>query len=98
MFVGPANISQLFRIADKDGNGKLDKAELKEALTTLGFSHLGDAAIDGIFARADNDGNAEIDFEEFMVILSPTHTRFARSETFQSMGGFTQSFHKRFTE
>jgi hypothetical protein len=39
------NVSQLFKIADKDGNGTIDKQELKEALTTLGFTHLGDAAV-----------------------------------------------------
>ena len=39
------NVSQLFKIADKDGNGTIDKQELKDALTTLGFTHLGDAAV-----------------------------------------------------
>lgn len=63
---GKIALKQLYQLADKDSNGKLDKDELKEALTKLGFTHLGDAAIEGIFARADQDGNAEIDFEEFM--------------------------------
>ena len=63
---GKIALGQLYRIADKDGNGVIDKQELKSALTALGFTHLSDAAIDGIFARADADGNAEIDFEEFM--------------------------------
>jgi len=64
--VGKIALKQLYRLADKDGNGKLDKDELKEALQSLGFTHLGDAQIDGIFARADADGSTEIDFEEFM--------------------------------
>jgi len=63
---GKIALGQLYRIADKDGNGVIDKQELKSALTALGFTHLSDAAIDGIFARADADGSAEIDFEEFM--------------------------------
>lgn len=45
LLLAPANMSQLFLIADKDGNGKLDKEELKSALNTLGFTHLGDAAV-----------------------------------------------------
>ena len=36
---------QLYKLADKDGNGKLDKEELKDALTSLGFTHLGDAQV-----------------------------------------------------
>lgn len=36
---------QLYKIADKNGNGFIDKAELKEALMTLGFGHLSDAAV-----------------------------------------------------
>lgn len=36
---------QLYNLADKDGNGMLDKEELKEALTSLGFTHLGDAQV-----------------------------------------------------
>ena len=39
------NVSQLFKIADKDGSGTIDKQELKDALNTIGFTHLGDAAV-----------------------------------------------------
>lgn len=41
----PIRRHQLYRLADKDGNGKLDKDELKEALQSLGFTHLGDAQV-----------------------------------------------------
>lgn len=57
---------QLYKLADKDGNGFLDREELQTALNFLGFTHLSDEAIDGIFARSDKNGDAMIDFEEFM--------------------------------
>jgi len=59
-------LKQLFEIADKDGNGVLDREELKDALQTLGFSYLNDSQIEKILGRADADENAVIDFEEFV--------------------------------
>ena len=51
---------------DKDGNGTLDKAEVKEALQAMGFTFIQDKQVDVIFKRADMDGNEVIDFEEFV--------------------------------
>merc|ERR1712023_376802 len=61
---GQATLKQLFAIADKDGNGVLDKEEIKDALKALGFYYLSDKQIDGIMERADADGDATIDLEE----------------------------------
>ena len=42
---------------DKDGNGTLDKEEVKEALQALGFTFVDDKEINKIFKRADSDKN-----------------------------------------
>lgn len=47
-----------------DGNGTIDKEELKVALDKLGFSHLSDKQIDAILNRADGDDNCVIDYDE----------------------------------
>jgi len=64
--VGKIALKQLFRLADKDGNGAIDKKELKEALHALGFTHLNEKQIDMLFKRASVDGSTELGWEEFM--------------------------------
>mmetsp|Transcript_27536 Transcript_27536/g.80950 ORF Transcript_27536/g.80950 Transcript_27536/m.80950 type:complete len:185 (+) Transcript_27536:59-613(+) len=63
---GRIALKSLFEAADKDGDGNLDKDEVKAALIALGFKHLQDSQVDSIFARADQDENGYIDFEEFV--------------------------------
>mmetsp|Transcript_7490 Transcript_7490/g.19078 ORF Transcript_7490/g.19078 Transcript_7490/m.19078 type:complete len:184 (+) Transcript_7490:257-808(+) len=62
---GQLALSKLFEAADADGNGTLDKEEIRAALQALGFNHLKDSQIEGIVSRADVDDNEVIDFEEF---------------------------------
>lgn len=64
--VGQAAMAQLFAIADKDGNGTIDKEELAAAMDKLGFVWIKEKQIDGIFRRADLDNNGTIDLDEFM--------------------------------
>ena len=63
---GQIALKTLFEAADKDGNGVLDKDEVRAALLALGFSwSKSDKVVDGIVARADVDENEVIDFQEF---------------------------------
>lgn len=59
-------LKKLFELADVDGNGTIDREELKLALKKLGFTHLSDDQIDKILARADADDNCVIDYDEFV--------------------------------
>merc|ERR1719378_971626 len=59
-------LGKLFELADMDGNGTIDREELKAALYKLGFTHLKDAQIDKILERADGDDNCVIDYDEFV--------------------------------
>lgn len=63
--IGQAALAQLFALADKDGNGKVDKEELAAVMNQLGFVWLKEKQINGILKRADLDGNGTIDFDEF---------------------------------
>ena len=59
-------LEKLFEIADVDGSGTIDRAELELALKKLGFSHLTEAQIDKIMDKADGDDNCVIDYDEFV--------------------------------
>ena len=63
---GQIALRSLFEAADKDGNGTLDKQEVKDALNAVGFTFIEDKQVDVIFKRADSDKNEVIDFEEFV--------------------------------
>merc|ERR1711865_617606 len=63
---GQIALKQLFEAADVDGNGTLDKQEVKSALNALGFTFIQDKDVEKIFKKADKDKNEVIDFEEFV--------------------------------
>ena len=63
---GQIALKRMFEAADKDGNGSLDKEEVKAALNALGFTFIDNKQVDLIFKKADSDKNEVIDFEEFV--------------------------------
>lgn len=54
------NLKKAFSLLDKDGNGKLSKREIKEALIEIDEEN-----IEQIFQQIDKDGSGEIDDSEF---------------------------------
>lgn len=54
------NLKKAFSLLDKDGNGKLSKKEIKEALIEID-----EESIEQIFQQIDKNGSGEIDDEEF---------------------------------
>jgi len=63
---GQLVLRRMFEAADKDGNGTLDRQEIKDALHALGFTFVKDKQIDIIMNRADDNDDMVIDFEEFV--------------------------------
>jgi hypothetical protein len=63
---GQLVLKRMFEYADKDGNGTLDREELRSALYDLGFDFLDEKKVDQIMKNADKDKNDVIDFEEFV--------------------------------
>ena len=49
--------SNRFSRRDKDGNGTLDKEEVKAALNDLGFTFINDKQVDTLFKKSDKDDN-----------------------------------------
>lgn len=58
-------LRKAFRVFDRDGNGTISAAELRNALTKLG-EKLTDAEVDKMFSDMDKDGDGEIQWEEFV--------------------------------
>jgi Ca2+-binding EF-hand superfamily protein len=56
---------------DKNGSGKIDAAELKVAVRTLGL-HISDAELAAMMAAADKDGDGELDYAEFEAMIKNT--------------------------
>jgi len=71
---GDFALEQLFKAADTDGSGKLDKEELKVALQKLGFSWMEDAKVEKVANKGDKDKDGLIDLDEFKK-LAPTVLR-----------------------
>jgi uncharacterized protein Smg (DUF494 family) len=63
---GQLVLKRMFEYADKDGNGTLDKEEVRAALLDLGFDFMNEKQIEKLLKDADKDQNDVIDFEEFV--------------------------------
>jgi len=63
---GQLVLQRMFEYADKDGNGTLDKEEVRSALLDLGFDFLDEKQVAKLIQNADADKNDVIDFEEFV--------------------------------
>ena len=66
---GEETLRDAFRLFDKDGNGYISAAELRNVMTNLG-EKLTDDEIDEMVKEADTDGDGEINFEEFSTMMS----------------------------
>jgi len=61
---------QAFQHFDKNGDGLVDKNELRQALTTLGLSQLSSEEVAQLFAEAEADDSSEaIDFNELVRVI-----------------------------
>jgi len=59
-----------FKVFDRNGDGVIDKTELRQALTSLGVNKLTNQEVDQLFRAADTDGNGVIDFQELVRVLT----------------------------
>jgi len=69
----------LFREWDIDGNGALDKKELRQAVAALGYE-APRKDVDALFDSIDDDGTGLIEFEEFKKALKATDTAKAMAD------------------
>ncbi|KAH3828050.1 neo-calmodulin-like [Dreissena polymorpha] len=64
-------IMDAFKVFDTDGNGNISKAELRNAMTSLG-KKFREPELDELFQLADINGDGQINYKEFVRIISPT--------------------------
>lgn len=64
---------QIFHYFDKDSSGKLDKSELKQALTMVakdcGTAVPDDEMISELIEALDENGNGQLEIHEFKVLV-----------------------------
>ena len=60
-------IDKVFRAMDLNGDGKLQKDEIKKGYAEFFGSQLTDDEINEMFAKVDADGSGEIEYSEFVV-------------------------------
>jgi calmodulin len=56
------NISLIYRLYDREGNGYITTSTLKEILAALD-DKLSNSDLDGIIAEIDTDGSGTVDFD-----------------------------------
>ncbi|KAK9888168.1 hypothetical protein WA026_000437 [Henosepilachna vigintioctopunctata] len=62
-------LKEAFRLYDREGNGYITTATLKEILGALD-DNLSSRDLDGIIAEIDTDGSGTVDFDEFMEMMT----------------------------
>merc|ERR1711935_231697 len=60
-------IDKVFRAMDLNGDGKLQKDEIKKGYAEFFGRNLSDQEVDEMFAKVDADGSGEIEYSEFVV-------------------------------
>jgi len=60
-------IDKVFKAMDLNGDGKLDKDEIKQGYKEYYDKDLDDDEINEIFSKVDADGSGEIEYSEFVI-------------------------------
>ncbi|CAK8679678.1 unnamed protein product [Clavelina lepadiformis] len=62
-------VREAFRVFDRDGNGYITAAQLRQFMTNLG-EKLTDEEVDEIIEEADVDGDGQVNYEEFIRMMT----------------------------
>jgi len=68
--LSPKNLAEMFQKIDVDGNGTLDKSEMKGLVDEAGVANMSDRDYDVLFASIDIDSNGTLDFTEFCAFFA----------------------------
>ena len=64
------DLNEMFQKIDDDGNGNIDKDEMKKLVEEAGVANMSDRDYDVLFASIDLDGNGTLDFVEFCAFFA----------------------------
>ena len=63
------NLKKMFKLLDKDGNGEIDREELKTLFNDNAIDNINGKSLEEIFELCDKDKSGAIDFEEFKAAI-----------------------------
>jgi Ca2+-binding EF-hand superfamily protein len=72
-FSSVQDVKKAFRKFDSNGDGHLDRSELKQLLISSG-KNVSDQEVNALFAQGDVDGDGMIDIQEFVKMMFPAAT------------------------
>lgn len=76
------DLNEMFQKIDTDGNGYLDKGEMKGLVQEAGVVNMSDRDYDLLFASIDLDGNGTLDFVEFCAFFASINIEEGAHDTF----------------
>mmetsp|Transcript_21488 Transcript_21488/g.32649 ORF Transcript_21488/g.32649 Transcript_21488/m.32649 type:complete len:482 (-) Transcript_21488:45-1490(-) len=77
------DLQEMFEKIDIDGNGSLDKDEMKGLVEEAGVKNMSDRDYDLLFASIDLDGNGTLDFVEFCAFFASISIDESSKDTFE---------------
>ena len=94
-FSSASEVKQAFKKFDANGDGHLDKSELKKLLISSG-KKVSDQEVDVLFRQGDVDGDGLIDIQEFVKLMFPASnaTLNKLQQSFKSLNDVKASFRK----
>ena len=94
-FSNAGEVKQAFRKFDKNGDGHLDKNELKSLLINSG-KKVSDQELELLFRQGDVDGDGLIDIQEFVKLMFPVANATLKKlqQSFKSMNDVKAAFRK----
>ncbi|GLU19067.1 hypothetical protein SLE2022_353350 [Rubroshorea leprosula] len=73
-------LKEAFRVFDKDQNGFISAAELRQVMTNLG-EKLTDEEVDEMIREADVDGDSQINYAEFVKVMMANRRKKNKDES-----------------
>lgn len=80
---GIRSLGRIMRIMDDNGNGKLNRDELKYGLRDFGVD-LSDKDLDTVIKTFDRNGDGQVDYDELLIGLRGNMSRVRREVTMQA--------------
>ena len=64
-----SKLVELFKIYDRDGNGSIEKEELKTVISEISGDHVSDEEVNEMFVEADSNKDGKIQLDEFITLM-----------------------------
>ena len=94
-FNSAQDVKSIFRKFDKNGDGHLDRSEIKQMLQSSG-KNASDQEVEQMFRQGDADGDGLIDIQEFTMLMFPAaaQTLTKLQQSYNSLNDVIAAFRK----